>query len=49
MGQRRDNRSAEDRLAHDSQKAVVTTAQAVAIVIWFEASAWPVPNCTAIR
>ena len=33
----------------DSQKAVVTTAQAVAIVIWLEASAWPVLNCTAIR
>jgi len=35
--------------AIDSQKAVVKTAKAVAMVIWLEASAWPVPNCTAIR
>lgn len=32
-----------------SQIAVVTTAQAVAIVIWLEASACPVPNCVAMR
>ena len=25
------------------------SAAAVAMVIWLEASAWPVPNCTAIR
>ena len=35
--------------AIDSQKVVVTTAQAVVIVIWLEASPWPVPNWTAIR
>ena len=28
---------------------VVKAAQAVEIVIWLEASAWPVLNCTAIR
>ena len=32
-----------------SQNAVVTTAQAVAMVIWFDANAWPVLNCVAIR
>lgn len=32
-----------------SQNAVVTTAQAVAMVIWFDANAWPVLNCVAIK
>lgn len=35
--------------ATDTQNAMVSAAPAVAIVIWLEASAWPVPKCVAIR
>ena len=46
---RRDSLSRTPPARPTARKRCVTTAQAVAIVIWLEASAWPVPNCTAIR